>query len=75
MDFCKSDSAELAAAINAMASIMSKDKSVEEIEMMAIMFDLLSDTLFAIAVIKKKQDRLREKFCPKNEKLSGDDVT
>jgi len=68
---CNSDSAELAAAINAMASIMAKDKSIEEIEMLAIAFDLLSDTLFAIALIQKKQDRLHEKCC---EKLRRDDI-
>ncbi|MCL1902933.1 MAG: hypothetical protein FWF94_00760 [Oscillospiraceae bacterium] len=54
------DSAELAAAINAAASIMAKGKSVEEIEMLAVLFDLLSDTLFAIAVIEKKKARLRQ---------------
>jgi hypothetical protein len=54
------NSAELAAAINVAASILAKDKKVEEIEMLAVLFDLLSDTLFAIALIEKKQARLRE---------------
>ncbi|MCL1788802.1 MAG: hypothetical protein FWG33_00405 [Oscillospiraceae bacterium] len=66
------DSAELAAAVNAAASIMAKGKSVEEIEMLAVLFDLLSDTLFAIAVIQKKQNRLREereKRCSKRDEL------
>ncbi|MCL2071673.1 MAG: hypothetical protein FWH07_05500 [Oscillospiraceae bacterium] len=60
MKYCNSDSAELAAAINAMASMMAKGKSVEEIEMAAILFDMLSDTLFAIALLEKKQHKLRE---------------
>ncbi|MCL2633904.1 MAG: hypothetical protein FWD34_05245 [Oscillospiraceae bacterium] len=54
------DSAELAAAINAVASMMAKDKCIEEIEIMALAFDMLSDTLFAIALMQKKQERLRE---------------
>jgi hypothetical protein len=53
------NAADLAAIINNIASIMARDKTVEEIEMLAVLFDLLSDTLFAIAIIEKKQSHLR----------------
>jgi uncharacterized protein (DUF934 family) len=53
------NSAKLAAAINAAASIIAKDKSVDEIELIAIIFDMFSDTLFSIARIQKHQERLR----------------
>jgi hypothetical protein len=77
---CDSNAPELAAAINTAASLMAKGKSIEEIEMLAILFNTLSDTLFAIALIEKKQRRLceeREKrckeFCDKYcEGLRGD---
>jgi hypothetical protein len=54
------DSAELAAAVNATASILAKDKSVEEIEILAHVFDMFSDTLFHIARIQRKQEHLRK---------------
>ncbi|MCL1831360.1 MAG: hypothetical protein FWG45_00440 [Oscillospiraceae bacterium] len=57
---CDCNAAELAAIVNNIASLMAKDKRVEEIEMLAVLFDLLSDTLFAIAVIEKKQQRVRD---------------
>jgi hypothetical protein len=56
------DSAELAAIINTAASLLAKGKTREEIEMLAIAFDLLSDTLFAIALIEKKQRQICEEF-------------
>lgn len=55
------DAAELAAAVNAVASMAAKGKSVEEIELMAVLFDLLSDTLSAIAEIEDKRGKLRER--------------
>ena len=61
MDYCNCDSAELAAAVNAAASIWARGRSIEEIEMLAILFDMLSDTLFAIALLQKKQEHLRRR--------------
>jgi len=60
-NFCDMNPAELAAMINTFASVMAKDKKHEEVEMLAVLFDLLSDTLFAIAVIERKQERLCRK--------------
>ena len=53
------DSAEIAAMVNAAASMLAKGKSLEEIELMAIVSDMFSDTLFAIARIEKKREHLR----------------
>ncbi|MCL1867186.1 MAG: hypothetical protein FWF82_07240 [Oscillospiraceae bacterium] len=61
MDYYNYNPAELAALINTAASAMCRNKCADEIEMMAILFDLLSDTLFAIAVIEKKQEKLKRK--------------
>ena len=52
------DSAELAALINSAASILAKDRCTEEIEFMAIALDMLSDTLFSIAHMQKKQEHI-----------------
>jgi hypothetical protein len=57
---CNNSSAELAAAINTAASLMAKGKSVDEIEIMAIMFDMLSDTLFSIARIQRHCEKIQE---------------
>ena len=63
MEHCN-NAAELAAMINVTASILAKDKTVAEIEKLAVLFDMLSDTLFAIAIVQKKQD----KICEEREK-------
>lgn len=60
---CKNsdNTAELAATVNTLASLMAKGKSIEEIEMTAILFDMISDTLFAIALIEKKREQLQNR--------------
>ena len=58
---CNHKASELAAAINFAASVMSKGKSHEEVEIMAIAFDMLSDTLFSIARIARHQERICRK--------------
>jgi hypothetical protein len=55
------NAAELAGIINSVASLWARDKNIDEIEIMAFLFDMLSDTLWAIAKIEKHQDRLRRR--------------
>ena len=62
------NTAETVAAINVAASMMTKGKSVEEIEMLAIRFRLLSDTLASIAIIEKKQHQICAEKAAKSAK-------
>lgn len=62
--FCNSDPADLAAAINVAVSAMAKGKNVDELEIMAHLFCMVSDTFRAIAKTKRHQERL----CQNNNK-------
>ncbi|MCL2036568.1 MAG: hypothetical protein FWG83_04175 [Oscillospiraceae bacterium] len=62
-NFCSSANApELAATINTLASLLAKGKTVEEIELLALQFEILTHTLFKIAHIQRKQEHL-ERLC------------
>jgi len=61
------NAAKLAAIVNSAASMWAKDKNIDEIEIMAFLFDMLSDTLWAIARIEKHQERLRKRDDVKNQ--------
>jgi hypothetical protein len=54
------NASELAAAINAAASLLADGKSVDEIEIYAHLFNMFADTLYHIARISRKQEHLRK---------------
>jgi len=58
--FEKADATELAAAINAAASIMAKGKLTEEVEMLAILAHMLGETLHSIVRVERMQRRLND---------------
>ncbi|MCL1881638.1 MAG: hypothetical protein FWF76_05615 [Oscillospiraceae bacterium] len=54
------DTPELAAMLNTAAAMLCKGKSVEEIEVLASLFQMFTETIHAIARVERRRFHLRE---------------